>query len=295
VPPNSLRNRHRAILLGLVVATATVSLAAAPPHHVRRHPRLPLTMKWICPPWRPTSPATGTTDYYADAQMVVTRDQLVFDACQMASIIDPHRNLLGVPGEPPNDVEERARTMVQEAHFLTVCPYQANSDDARESDPDFTDEHDWGCGPYPSPSPTPYMHTWKPDVDYTCKLYPKRPVPKPSRGNGVSHTPFSAHPPIEASGLVYDYCISAYELSEASLDPSDSNVLSSVYDENDTLWETRFQNLFTEVMLYEKCYIPNTNGRTGVPPDEGDPNFTKARLFGCGPYNKKPPKLLGVE
>jgi hypothetical protein len=169
-----------------------------------------------------------------------------------------------------------------EAAFLGDCPNQKKMDDTMQASPYFMDIHEWGCGPYPPGSTASSF----PKVNsYSCMLNMNRPG---SVAPSSAHKPIwtndrGTHPPVGKAQMLYDLCMAAYELSTEPLGSGgDPNVLMYPLDHlGGVTWAVRYARLYTEFYLYENC----GDGRIGPPPNEMDPDFSKTRNFGCGPYN----------
>jgi hypothetical protein len=207
--------------------------------------------------------------------MVIIPAQVVFDTCRVASIIDANTEL-------GPSIEERMRTIMIEANFLSDCPNQKPEDDTSQmqANPYFMDAHVWGCGPFP-PEPTA---SGFPTTSYTCQLPQARAKPErlASQLTPTGKNLFGTHPPVGKAQMLYDLCMAAYELSSEPLGKGgDPYVLTYSLDHSlGITWGARYARLYTEVYLFENCL----NGRTGPPPNEMDPDFSKTRNWGCGPY-----------
>jgi len=255
----------------LVALNVSASPALAKSSDPPPAPALP----YNCATTRPATPPVDNTDA-SKGLMVVGPSQVAFDLCKLASQV----SIVALPGplDWSIDMEERMRTIALEAYFMHWCPIpKTASDDPNQSTQDFTDTHEWGCGPYISESkPTPPVQT---PFDNPCNLKPARPY----------SWLLGMHPPVDQALMVYDLCVAASELDSAPRNrpanpsmsiPALPNATASVTDNGNVLWEIRFAHIFTEVHLYLTC----SQGRHLPTPPDTDSDYALNRNFGCGPY-----------
>jgi len=237
----------------------------------------PSAATFTCPPTRPSA-APIVPDDFSKGTMVVTPMQIVFDTCRVA--VKLNQSGAPSPSEVSSAVEERMRTITLETPKET--------DDPRQTNQEFADMHEWGCGPYPTPTPALAGVSLAPSAPLVnpCHITPKRPYKKPS---ALLSRNFTMHPPVDQAEVVYDLCVAAYDLSKAPVgraaDPKKgilplANAVKSPTDGLGVLWDVRFAHLLTEVHLFLTC----ARGRADYPPSATNADYSRDRNYGCGPY-----------
>ncbi len=228
---------------------------------------------------RPASASNGA---------IITREQLAFDLCFLASQF-PTKN--PAPGEKPfsHDVREPLEDMMRqialEGSLLAECPKGfATAAGPSAAASNFAELHQYGCGPTPSPKADGAYGSLKPSATSFatpfCPAVRPTPTPAPALAPRSEITLFATqHPPVQPKAAIFDLC-------QASLRVGPEQPQGKLAPLSNAEIERYLFRLAIDVDLALTC----GNGRADVngklinkAPDETNPDYIKTRHSGCQP------------